>query len=63
MKRSALIRQANKIAAANGHSFDLLREGANHTVYTVNGQRIPVPRHNEINERTAAGILTAVANA
>lgn len=63
MKRSALIRQARKVAAAKGHTFELAREGANHSVFTVAGQRIPVPRHNEINEHTARGILAAVTEA
>jgi hypothetical protein len=28
----------------------LAREGANHTVYTLNGVVIPIPRHNELGE-------------
>jgi mRNA interferase HicA len=34
-----------------------LREGGNHTVWTNGKVNIPIPRHAEINERTAQGIL------
>ncbi len=28
----------------------MAREGANHTVYTLNGVVVPIPRHNELGE-------------
>lgn len=30
-----------------------VREGANHTVYALDGLRIPVPRHRDIDEQMA----------
>ena len=35
----------------------LIREGANHTLYRVNGNPVTIPRHREINELTAKAIL------
>lgn len=57
MKRTDLIK---KIKAA-GATFD--HEGANHTIYKAAGQNISVPRHREINEITAKGILKDTAEA
>ena len=51
MKRKDLI----KLLEKNG--WYLVREGANHSVYT-NGEKCePVPRHSEINEMTAKAII------
>lgn len=35
----------------------LVRHGARHDVWATGEHEIPVPRHNEINEYTAKGIL------
>ncbi|RJQ76257.1 hypothetical protein D5S17_18490 [Pseudonocardiaceae bacterium YIM PH 21723] len=35
----------------------LLREGANHTVYTLDGVMIPIPRHTELGEIFAVDIF------
>lgn len=51
------------IAKKPGHTVDLLRDTGNHSVYVVNGQRIPVPRHREINELTAKSILSTTRKA
>lgn len=55
-KRRALIRQLSKAAKARGMTFEVLREGGRHTVFTLDGMRLPIPRHNDINEITAASI-------
>jgi len=34
-----------------------LREGGKHEIWTNGDDQIPVPRHREINENTARGIL------
>jgi hypothetical protein len=34
-----------------------VREGANHSVYALDGVMIPVPRHNELGEELAADIF------
>lgn len=57
MKRRDLIRRIAKAAAKQGVTWDVERDGGRHTVYTLDGLRIIVPRHNEINEITAQGIL------
>ena len=51
MKRRDLI----KILEKNG--WKLKREGANHTVYTKDGNIEMVPRHREINEKLAKAII------
>jgi len=37
--------------------WELVRHGARHDVWAKGEHEIPVPRHNEINEYTAKGIL------
>lgn len=39
--------------------FRFLRNGGNHDIYKrdLDGKTIPVPRHREVNEITARGIL------
>lgn len=34
-----------------------VREGGKHTIFDVGGQLVSVPRHREINELTAKGIM------
>ena len=34
-----------------------MREGANHTIYVLDGTTIPVPRHRELGERLAEDIF------
>lgn len=52
MKRDELLRKLRKLGA-----LELKRNGANHDIYEINGQRVSIPRHTEINEYTAKGIL------
>ncbi len=47
VKRRDLIRYLEE------HGFYLLREGANHSVYTNNLKTIPVKRHNTLDRITA----------
>ncbi len=51
MKRRSLIRSLE----SNG--FILLRNGGDHDIYGKDGVTIAVPRHTEIKEPTARGIL------
>lgn len=39
------------------------RRGGNHDIWLINGQIIAVPRHIEINEHTARGILRQATTA
>ena len=58
MKKRDLIKQLRTLAAQRGHDLGFVREGRNHEVWTIGGTRIVIPRHREINERTAQNILT-----
>jgi mRNA interferase HicA len=60
VKRRDLIKQLMKEARTRQVSFVFVREGANHTVYSFGGQNVIIPRHAEINERTALSILKEV---
>lgn len=57
MKRRDLLQKISKAAAAAGTSFTLVREGGGHSIYRCGDQPIAVPRHSEINELTARGIM------
>ncbi|MGW4464188.1 type II toxin-antitoxin system HicA family toxin [Micromonospora sp. NPDC004704] len=57
MKRADLITVISKAAAEAGCDFTLVREGASHTVFRYDNKQFTVPRHKEINELTARGIL------
>lgn len=56
MARRELIKKVTTAARKQGAEWILDREGANHTVYTLNGLVVPVPRHREISHYTAEGI-------
>lgn len=56
MKRRALIKQITSEATRQNMAFEIDREGK-HTVYSLDGLMIPIPRHSEINERTARDTL------
>lgn len=45
-----------QIAKAAGEDL-VTREGGSHTIVTIGDRKTPVPRHNEINEYTAKGII------
>lgn len=51
MKQKDLV----KVLKRNG--WILLRHGSNHDIYTNGSYNISVPRHKEVKERTASGIL------
>lgn len=57
MKRRDVIRKIAEAAKAAGLSWQLEREGANHSVYMLDGLMIPIPRHREIGERRTADIF------
>lgn len=51
------MKQRDLIKKLEDAGWWMLREGANHTVYT-NGKRCePIPRHREVNEMLAKAIL------
>ncbi|WP_018348153.1 hypothetical protein [Longispora albida] len=51
-----------KIAGERGRVLELHREGGSHSIYRIGGNPMPiaVPRHTEISELTARGILDLV---
>lgn len=57
MKRTDLVKRVKNMAKTAGVPFELMREGGKHTIYSLDGNVLPIPRHNEINELTANGIL------
>jgi hypothetical protein len=52
-KRRDLLSTIRQAAQAQGLEWVEIREGARHTVYALDGLRIPVPRHRDIDEQMA----------
>lgn len=57
MKQNELLRRIGRAARTAGVAFVFVRHGGNHDVYSYGGQPVLIPRHREINERTANAIL------
>jgi len=53
MKKRDLLRKIEREAKSQNAAWELLRNGANHDVYTLNGVRIPIARHSEFSNRAA----------
>ncbi|WFE27883.1 type II toxin-antitoxin system HicA family toxin [Solwaraspora sp. WMMD791] len=58
MKRVDLIKKIGAAAAGVGVEFELLREGGSHSIFRCGGQKVVIPRHREINEYAARGIMS-----
>ena len=56
MDKLKLIKNLRKIAKDKGLALVKVREGR-HEIWAIGSQRIQIPRHNEIQEGTAAKIL------
>jgi len=56
VKRGELIKRIAKIAKRKGTTA-IFTEGGRHTHVQLGDRQTTIPRHNEINERTANGIL------
>jgi hypothetical protein len=56
-KRAEIISRIEKAAKAAELKFMLLREGANHTIYDLDGVMIPIARHRELGQRYAETIF------
>jgi hypothetical protein len=52
-KRTEIIKRIGRAAKAAGMKFEIKREGANHTIYSLDGLTIAVGRHNEFGQRYA----------
>lgn len=57
MQRRELIQRLTRAARQQNVTFTLVREGGRHSIYEFGGQQIAIPRHHDINERLALGIL------
>jgi mRNA interferase HicA len=57
VKRRDLIKKLSKAAASAGVECGVVVEGSEHTIYQVGKQKLSIPRHREINELTAEGIM------
>lgn len=56
-RRKLIIKKLRQAAKQRGLDFYLLRQGSRHEVYCLDGLRIPIPRHNEVSERTTLDII------
>jgi mRNA interferase HicA len=57
MRRTELLRKIRRAAQAANIDWSMVRQGANHEVWRCGGQQVSIPRHREINEVTARGIM------
>lgn len=57
MKQRDILKALRKMAKTAGVEFVLVRNGANHDIYRLGDLAITMPRHTEVNEMTAKGIL------
>jgi len=57
VKKRDLVKQLRAIAKNAEVDLTFVREGGNHEIWTIAGARLVIPRHREINERTANGII------
>ena len=57
MKRSDLIREISRGARRAGLLWVMVREGGNHSIFTLGEQRLPIPRHREIPDVLARRIM------
>ena len=56
MKSKELERKLNKLAKEHGET-SIWTEGGNHSKVSIQGIETTVPRHSEVNELTARGII------
>jgi hypothetical protein len=57
VKRADLLRIIGAAARDAGLRWQLVRQGSNHEVWRVDGLHFVIPRHREVNERTAREIM------
>jgi hypothetical protein len=57
VKRIVLIRKLTAAAAAAGIDLILVREGGSHSILRCGSRNAAIPRHREISELTALGVM------
>jgi mRNA interferase HicA len=62
VRRAELLRKLKAVARSHGAELQQVREGGSHTVFRCGPVQFTVPRHAEVNERTARSLLRHVAN-
>jgi alpha-L-fucosidase len=60
-KRRDIIKTIAAEAKRRGFTFGVEREGANHTVYNLDGLMIPIGRHNDLDNQMAEIIYKEAA--
>jgi hypothetical protein len=51
------MKRISRAAKDAERSWEKIRSGAKHDLWECGQTRVPIPRHNEINEYTAEGIM------
>jgi mRNA interferase HicA len=59
VKQKDLMKRLRAMAKERGLEFRLVREGSKHEIHRFGSLLVSIPRHKEINELTANGILDA----
>jgi len=57
MKRERLLKTLRNEAKQRGVSFTLARQGGKHEVWAFGDSKVSIPRHRDIAEGTAKGII------
>lgn len=57
MKRREVIKKIGKEAKQQDVHWDVHTEGGRHTIYLLGGKKIPIERHNEIDDGLAEKIF------
>jgi predicted RNA binding protein YcfA (HicA-like mRNA interferase family) len=63
MKQGHLLDELRAIAKEKGATLDFVRHGGSHDHYEIRETRLIVPRHREIPEYTARGIIRTAKGA
>ncbi len=57
VKRAELIRTISQRARESGLLWVMIREGGNHSIFTLGDHHVPIPRHREIPDVLARKIM------
>jgi predicted RNA binding protein YcfA (HicA-like mRNA interferase family) len=60
VKRSDLLAKIAAAAKASDVTWEFVRQGGSHEVWRCGTRSVTVPRHREINEHTARGIMKSL---
>jgi hypothetical protein len=56
VRKRDLTRKIKRASDRAGLTWEKLRDSGDHEVWALDGKRVSIPRHNDINESTAEGI-------